>query len=133
MMREVSRQTDAQTMVQTYSRRMRQIMPSDVGLSLSRRDLERPRYRMTRSSTWEDSPNPWKQRERLPVFDRGLLGALIYGDEPAVIDDIHADPRWDAGDPAGEYFAGMRSLLAIPLFDQGVAMNMVVLLRRDAG
>src|SRR5436305_8120334 len=91
MMREVSRQTDAQTMVQTYSRRMRQILPSDVGLSLSRRDLERPRYRITRSSTWEDAPNPWKQRERLPVFDRGLLGALIYGDEPAVIDDLHAD------------------------------------------
>ena len=35
-------------------------------------------------------------------------------------------------DPALEYLAGQRSLLAIPHFDQGTAQNMVILAREDA-
>jgi sigma-B regulation protein RsbU (phosphoserine phosphatase) len=34
-------------------------------------------------------------------------------------------------DPAADYLAGHRSLMAIPLFDQGVALNMVVRLRKE--
>src|SRR4029077_16157250 len=34
-------------------------------------------------------------------------------------------------DPAAEYLAGHCSLMAIPLFDQGVALNMVILLRKE--
>ena len=131
MVRELSRQTDPQTMVQAYGRRMRQILPSDVGLSLSRRDLERPRVRVTRSSTWEHTPNPWKERDRLPVFDGGLLSSLIWGDEPVIIPDLREDSRWSADDPAAQYLAGMRSLVAVPLYDRGVAMNMVVVMRRE--
>src|SRR5260370_25515987 len=42
MMREMSRQTDPQAMVRAYGARMRQILPSDVRLSLSRRNLPAP-------------------------------------------------------------------------------------------
>ena len=76
-MRELSRQTDPQAMVRAYGKRMRQVMPSDKNLSLSRRDLPAPQYRITRSSSWDNSVNPWKQRDLLPVFDRGLLGEMI--------------------------------------------------------
>jgi len=123
MMREVSRQTDPQQMVQVYSRRVRQILPADGSLSLSRRDLVHPYFCITRSSRWHDPPDPWKSPQRLPLLKGGLLAELIYGEEPRVIDDLQID----ADDPAAEYLQGHRSLVGIPLFDSGRALNMVVL------
>ena len=127
-MREVSRQTDPQAMVQTYGRRMRQVMPSDRTLSLSRRDLSAPHFRITRSSDWDGSLNPWRQRDQLPVLDGGLLGELLYGDLPVIVNDL-AD-RVSTNDPAREFLAGMGSLVFIPMFDQGVALNGVVVMRK---
>ena len=96
-MREMSRQTDPQAMVRAYGSRIRQLMPVDRTVALSRRDLEPPRYRITRSSLWKDEINPWKEKDRLPLFDRGLLGELIYGDEPRIIDDLRRRPRRPGG------------------------------------
>jgi sigma-B regulation protein RsbU (phosphoserine phosphatase) len=127
MMREISLQTDPQEMVRTYGKRMRKLLPVDCSVSLSRRGLTFPKYRITRSTTWRETVDPWKEKDRLPVFEGGLLGRLIYGDEPQTIDDLVVE----ADDPAVEYLTGQRSLQAIPLFDQGVALNMVVLLRKE--
>jgi sigma-B regulation protein RsbU (phosphoserine phosphatase) len=126
-MRDMSRQTDPQAMVRAYGTRMRQLMQTDRTVSLSRRDLPRPKYRITRSSLWKEEVNPWQNKDRLPVLEGGLLGELIYGDEPRVIDEIQVA----RDDPAAEYFAGMRSLIAVPNYDQGVALNMVVLMRKE--
>jgi sigma-B regulation protein RsbU (phosphoserine phosphatase) len=126
-MREMSRQSEPQAMVRAYGRRMRTLMPVDGFLALSRRDLEPPFYRITRSSLWKEEINPWTQKDRLPVYDRGLLGELLHGDEPVILDDlIVADD-----DPAAEHLAGYRSLLAVPHYDRGVGLNMTVLLRRE--
>ena len=62
-------------------------------------------------------------------FDGGILSELIYADEPRIINDFHVAPD----DPAAELLAGHGSLVAIPLLDQGVALNMVVHLRREPG
>ena len=62
-MREMSLQADPQAMVRAYGARMRQIMPADRWISLSRRDLESPQYRITRSSTWTEEVNPWKEKD----------------------------------------------------------------------
>jgi sigma-B regulation protein RsbU (phosphoserine phosphatase) len=126
-MREISRQTDPQAMVRTYGKRIRQLMPAAGAISLSRRELTFPKYRITRSTTWREEINPWKEKDRLPLLEGGLLGELIYGDEPRIMDDLAVA----AGDPAAPYLSGHRSLAAIPLYDQGVALNMVVLLRED--
>jgi sigma-B regulation protein RsbU (phosphoserine phosphatase) len=126
MMRDMSRQTDPQEVVRSYGERVRRLMPIDRRLSLSRRGLAFPRYRITRSTTWQEDLNPWKEKDRLPLLDGGLLAQLLYADEPAVIDDLDLPP----GDPAAAYLAGHRSLLAIPLFDRGEALNMVVLLQK---
>ena len=126
-MRDVSRQTDPEEMVRVYSGRMTQLVPSDRLLTLTRRDLSAPMYRITRSSTWTQRVNPWKDRDRLPHFDRGFLGQLLYGDEPVIIDELRVEPD----DPAAEYLEGQRSLIALPLFDHGTALNMVVLMRRE--
>ncbi|MFL5339658.1 MAG: PP2C family protein-serine/threonine phosphatase [Gemmataceae bacterium] len=126
LVRDMSRQTDPQEMVRSYAEKVRVLLPSDGRVSLSRRGLMAPRYRVTRSTTWKDDVNPWTEKARLPLFEGGLLAQLIYADVPHIID--HLDVRAD--DPAAEYLAGHRSLMAIPMFDQGVALNMVVLLRK---
>src|SRR5947209_5428620 len=126
-MREMSLQVDPQAMVRSYGARMRQIMPADRWISLSRRDLEAPHFKITRSSTWPNEVNPWQDQGKLPLLSGGLLSELIYGDEPRLFDDLQVDPA----DPAYAYLAGPRSLMAVPLFDKGVATNMVVLMRNE--
>jgi phosphoserine phosphatase RsbU/P len=126
-MREMSHQTDPQAMVRVYRKRARALLPIDRSVSLSRRGLDPPEFHITRSSTWTDDVNPWKEKDRLPILQGGLLGELIYGDEPRIIDHLDVAPD----DPGVEYFAGQSSLMAIPTYDRGVALNMVVLMRAE--
>jgi sigma-B regulation protein RsbU (phosphoserine phosphatase) len=123
-MQELSRHSDPQEMVRAYGEMVRQLVPSHQRVSLSRRGLSYPHYRITRSTRWSEEINPWKQRDRLPLLSGGLFARLIYSGEPVVIDDIVPSPD----DPAAEYLEGIRSLLAIPMYDQGDSLNMVVLL-----
>jgi phosphoserine phosphatase RsbU/P len=111
MMREMSLQTDPQQMVQQYGARMRRFRHVDRSISLSRRDLKSPQVRITRYSGWNSEVNPWKQQEKLPILEGGILSELIYGDEPRVINDFEVAPD----DPAVEFLAGHGSLVAIPL------------------
>jgi sigma-B regulation protein RsbU (phosphoserine phosphatase) len=127
-MREMSRQTDPQEMNRAYRERMRKLRPVDDSLSLSRRDLQYPYYRITRSSRWVEEINPWKDKDRLPLLKGGILADLIYGDEPKMFDDVEIP----ADDPAAEYLVGCRSMQAIPMYDRGVSLNMVLLLRQEA-
>jgi len=131
MMREMSLNADPESMVRTYGERMRTIMPSSCWLSLSRRGLEAPWYRITRSSRWKEAINPWKEKHRLPLLQGGLLGELLYGDEPRLIDDIA--PLIAPDDPAREYLEGQRALLAMPHFDKGVGLNMVITMHESPG
>lgn len=127
VMRELSRYTDPDEMYHVFARRMSQLYPTSRQVSLTRQGLERPKVRVTRFNLWEERVNPFREPDRLPVLDGGLLADLIYGDEPRVIDDLVLRPD----DPAAEYLAGQRSLLAIPLFEDGVATNMVVVTREE--
>ncbi len=125
--REISRQTDPQEMVRRYAERMRDLIRTDRALSLSRRGLSDGWFRITRSSTWPEEINPWKEKDRLPLLQGGVLAELIYGNEPRYVEHMAiADD-----DPAIEYLGGMESLVATPLFDGGEALNMVVLLNKD--
>jgi phosphoserine phosphatase RsbU/P len=127
MMRETSRHTDPQAMVAAYGRRLFELVPADGFVSLSRRDIEPPKFRITRFSGWKDNVNPWKQKDRLPVLEGGLLGQLLYDGQPRIIDDLQLEP----GDPAAEYLAGQRSLSAIPMLEHGEVVNMVVSTRTE--
>lgn len=124
-MRALSRESDPQEMVRVYGQRMRQLVHLDGMVSLSRRDLPSPKFRITRASIWQRERNPWKENDQLPLLEGGLLGELIYGDEPRIIHDL----KVAADDPGAEYLGNHRSLIAIPNYDQGVALNMVVFLR----
>ncbi|MBP3954050.1 PP2C family protein-serine/threonine phosphatase [Gemmata sp. G18] len=127
VMRELSRSTDPQEMYAVFARRMTQLFPISRHLTISRRGLLGPEYRVARYSLWKDPVNPWKESHRLPVHHGGVLAELLYADQPRIIDNLTLDPE----DPAAEYLAGQRSLLAIPHFEHGIAQNMVVITRDD--
>lgn len=127
LMKDMSRHTDPQEMVKSYAAKIGELLPVDRRVSLSRRDLKAPWVRITRSTTWTAEVNPWREKSKLPLIEGGLLSELIYGDEPVIINDFVVNPD----DPAAEYLEGHRSLAAIPMFDGGTALNMVVLLRKE--
>lgn len=127
MVREMSSQSDPQTLVSIFRKHAFGIYGGDSSLSLSRRDLDPPRYRITRSTRWRVDINPWTQKERLPVLEGGFLGELLYGDEVRVI----KDPSISPDDPAHDYIKDARSFVILPLFDGGVALNMVVRMSAD--
>ena len=95
-MREMSEQTDPQEMSRLYGRRMRAILPVDASLSLSRRGLDAPWYRITRSSRWQKEINPWKQKDQLPLLRGGVLGELLYAGRPRLVGDLEV-PTGDPG------------------------------------
>lgn len=128
-MREMSTHTDPQAMVQSYGSRMRKLVPNNTFIAISRRGLEKPWYRITRASKWNNSINPWKEQSKLPLLQGGILGDLLYAGRAQLIDDLKIDPN----DPAHEYLAAGQTLMAIPHFDSGEAINMVIILRPEAG
>lgn len=130
MMREVSRMTSPEQMVDVYGTWVQAIQPVDRFVAISRRDLLRPYYRITRSGLWEEQNieiNPWTEKHRLPMFDRGVLGDMLYAEKAIAINDFTV-PR---DDPAFEHLEGTRSLYAIPQFENGVALNMIVACYRE--
>lgn len=128
-MRTISRQTDPQKLVQSYGERIQQLTPIARRLSLSRRDLDQPAFRITRSTTWEESINPWSEKDKLPLFSGGVLGDVCYRNETTLLDDFQVP----AADPAFKYLDGFRSLLAIPMYDNGESLNTVILLQHTPG
>jgi sigma-B regulation protein RsbU (phosphoserine phosphatase) len=127
-MRSISQETDPQSLVHRYGERIQQLTPIDRRLSLSRRHLEAPQVRITRSTSWDEEINPWLQKDRLPVLSGGLLSELCYREHTTLIDDLHVS----ADDPAFEYLDGYRSLLAMPMYDEGKSLNWVILLQKHA-
>ena len=105
VMRELSQYSDPQEMYAVFTRRMAQLFPVSRQLSVSRRGLRFPQYRVTRFNLWTDPVNPWKEAHRLPVHEGGLLAQLLYADEPRVMEEL----ALEAEDPAVAYLAGQRS------------------------
>src|SRR5271155_4022494 len=119
MMGELSRQDDPQVAAVMYAKRLREsgMFPADERLSISRRNLSAPFYRITRSSVWKENIDPWQSNDKLPMFSSGLLSELIYSNQPAIID--HLPDRLDDHDPAIDYLRGFQLLIALPQFEHG--------------
>lgn len=128
MMREVSLQQDPQALVQVYGKRMGEFLNSDGFMSVSRRGLEAPAYRVTRASKWGYAFDPWRQRDKLPLLRGGVLADLIYSDRPHMMNVL----RFPTDDPAAEFVPpDARLLVAVPHYDGGVALNYVFHFYRD--
>src|SRR5258708_37719490 len=84
--KELSFQDDPDRLVRVFNRRHDLLLRYDGLVTVGRRDLEAPFYRIMRSWRWHDHINPWADPGQLPVFDRGLLGQLLYTGKPVVRD-----------------------------------------------
>lgn len=127
MTRQMSSLADPQEMVRVYGDVVRDSIGVDGFVALSRRGLERPRVRVTRSHLWGQEHNPWRVQQQLPIFDRGLFSELIHSEQARLIENLSVDPD----DPAYPHVQGFGSLAAIPQFDTGVGANMIVSLKRE--
>jgi sigma-B regulation protein RsbU (phosphoserine phosphatase) len=91
--------------------------------------LKAPYYRITRSTRWKEDIDPWKEPERLPIYCGGLLGELVYSNDPVIIDDLPGRLKKD--DPAYEELKGFEMLVSTPQFEDGESINMNAILVRD--
>jgi sigma-B regulation protein RsbU (phosphoserine phosphatase) len=125
-MRAISSVTDPEELVGVYWNGIGSLIPFVDYISVSRRNVPPPEYLITRSSRFAEDLNPWTQRDRLPRFSTGIIGELIYANEPAVIEDLPARVRAD--DPALFYIGDATKLIALPQYDGGESLNMTIML-----
>jgi sigma-B regulation protein RsbU (phosphoserine phosphatase) len=123
-MKAISGITDPNQLVQTYWQGIGQLIEVDDYIAISRRGLQPPEFLITRSSRFTENFNPWTQRDRLPRFSGGLLAEIAYANRPVIMDDLPA--RLAPDEPARYYLEGFESLLALPQYDQGEALNVTV-------
>ena len=73
-LREISGVSDPDQLINTYWNGIGKLIPANDYIALSRRDVARPNYLITRSSRFTQSVNPWTQRDRLPKHLRDVPG-----------------------------------------------------------
>lgn len=131
LVEQLSRATEPTDVQRIFARGIRQLNPIDGFVSVSCRGLAAGTYKITRMSLDPDAllnnwGNPWRDFASMPLHSGGLIGELISTSEPKLLQ--HMDV---AGDPAlGDKLAPFGSLMAVPLFDQGKALNWAISLRR---
>src|SRR6478736_7980403 len=108
LMRKLSTLTDPQEAAILYGSGLRRfkLVPNDRYLSLSRRGLKYPQFRVTRNSDWKEHPDPWHDKHKLPLLSGGVLAEVVYSNEPAIIKDLPA--QLAKGDPAYELLQDMK-------------------------
>jgi sigma-B regulation protein RsbU (phosphoserine phosphatase) len=125
-MKAISGVTDPEELVDVYWNGIGDLIAINDYVALSRRNVEPPFYLITRSSRFTEHFNPWTQRELLPKMRGGLLGEIVYGNKPVIMEDLPA--RLSTEDPARFYLHGFQTLIALPQYDGGEALNMTILL-----
>lgn len=125
-MKAISGVTDPEELMGIYWDGIGQLVAIDDFVSVSRRSMEPPFYLITRSSRFAESFNPWTEREKLPRLSGGLLGEILYSNQPVIIEDLPS--RLSPDDPAYFYLEGFQSLVALPQYDNGEALNASMML-----
>lgn len=125
--RRLSNVTDPREVLSIFGERVTGFLPRDRSMTMSRNLVAPPKYVVTRFSGWTDAADPWTEREKLPVLEGGLLGELVYGNEPRYIEDL----KLAEDDPGYEYLEGIRSLVAIPQYDRGQSMTMTLIMKEE--
>lgn len=106
--RTLSRIVDPNNAYRAFRETTNQFFEYDQTISLSRRGLEAPQYRITRGGG--SDLDPWTHAKEIPILSSGLLSDLVWTGELQVIQDL----RIVEDDPARPFLEGMRSLVAVP-------------------
>ena len=133
MLREASAIKDPAKMLQAFGPWVGQRFPREAFISVSLRDLPVGKFKLTRVITNTRNPqdpmrdgkprDPWREWLALPTYEGGLIGRIIAQNSPVVITDVDfaCDPV--LGEALGADAARVRSVSAIPSYDDGEALN----------
>jgi phosphoserine phosphatase RsbU/P len=127
VMRELSQVRDPESMLQIYLERMGKLFPVSRRITMGRRGLAFPDVQITRFTIWDSELKVWDESPELPLIQGGILADLLYADQPMAIDDLDLDPQ----DPAYTLLANQRSLLAIPNYENGQALTLIIITREE--
>ncbi len=133
-LRDMSRVSKPEDLAKALSTSLHRWVRNDALLAISQRNLPDGQYKITRRIRYtQDGPvstsnNPWKEWETIPAHSGGFVGDILNSGEPEVIHnlDLRNDPI------LGDDFAEFGSCVAIPLFDNGNALNWNIGFRHDA-
>jgi sigma-B regulation protein RsbU (phosphoserine phosphatase) len=132
MVGAISRARDPHEVLFAFASGIRELYGPMGIASLSTRGLPPGQYRLTRLMVEADprqfaSVNSWSHADELPAHSGGLLGDIIRSAYPEIIHNV--DLR---NDPViGATMGRHRSLMAIPLFDDGEPVNWSFVFRED--
>jgi sigma-B regulation protein RsbU (phosphoserine phosphatase) len=124
--RDLSAANTPRDFVKTFGEHVGEVIERDRMIVLSRHNVPEGHYLITRNSDWEDAPDPWSERDKLPLLKGGILGELIYSNEPRIIRDLDVPDD----DPAYEYLHDMHELMTAPQYQQRESMTVQVFLRK---
>lgn len=131
MIAGISRAAEPNEVYRRFARGVRALQATDGYLAISTRGLQPGEYKITRELLDgrgpEESGDPWRDWNRLPVYRGGFLGEVIRQAYPELIYhlDISDDPV------LGKKLAPFHSLMALPLFDDGEPVNWAFMFRHD--
>jgi len=132
LLRTVSTIEEPQELQKQFSISMAKLYPLHAYVGLSRRGLGEGEYKVTRlilnaKDREGFDHNPWETWPQIPIETGGILGTIIADDEPKLYRNLHI-----TDDPVlGSSLAEMKSMMAIPLFDEGKAMNWGIVFHKD--
>lgn len=132
LVRSLSQAAKPDEVLRVFATGMVQLNGPSGFISLSCRDTEPGEYRITRLLTDDNvleihKIDPWGVINRPKAYTGGLLGQIIAADRPTVINDLNVTDDPVLGHAVEHY----RSLLAVPLFEKGEALNWGIQLRRE--
>ena len=133
LVKSLSQAKTPDQVLRQFSENWKDLWHSDVGyISLSCRGLQEHQYRITRQFSPEQvladkAMYNWRDSSDLPVHQGGLLGNIISKQQATLIRDLDI-PQ----DPVlGDFFADIRSLIAVPLYDDGKIKNWAIEISRN--
>lgn len=129
LVKEISIEEDPERLIRVFTRQSDMVVQRDGLLTVTRRGVQKPQYRITRSHRWPVGVNPWTESHLLPVRTGGILGKLLYAGVPVLVNDLEIS----TDDPAFDHLEGMRSLACAPAYDKGLPVDMVAIMRREGG
>jgi sigma-B regulation protein RsbU (phosphoserine phosphatase) len=133
MVAALSRAVDAKQVLREFAAGFKRLYGPRGYVSLSTRGLDPGQYKITRLITGDvvqqlGEADPWSEWTRLPVHRGGILGHVIRTAYPQIIRDL--DLRADS--VVGDALARYKSLIAIPLYDDGEPLNWAISFREDS-
>lgn len=124
MVAGLSRANDAKSVLREFAIGLNQLYGPRGYISLSTRGLGPGEYKITRllhphNIDKLDAADPWENWDSMPALKGGFLGDIIRQAYPEIIYNLNI-----VDDPiVGNELSRYRSLMAIPLFDNGEPLN----------